>query len=87
MKKQNPASNSYPSSVPPTQCRGTGAPAPIVDQQRRSYVTPDNGQDADYRSEPMQSKSFRILQKLTEGIEDGMSPFSFDPANKTLKAS
>ena len=71
MKKQNASPNPFPAAAPaPSQSRSNPMPASNVDQ-RRSFIAQD-APDSEYRSEPMQSKSFRLLQKLTEGIEDGM---------------
>ena len=81
MKKQNPSSSGY-------QAAPVNRSIPVQQQQQTANTASWNqeaaqdGQSASgdyYRSEPMQSKSFRLLQKLTEGIEDGMGQtFIFD---------
>lgn len=74
MKKQNPSPAAYqapvaPASAPmrPTPSSGSG----VAPADHRKFVVLDPPAGSEYRSEPMQSKSFRLLQKLTEGIEDG----------------
>lgn len=58
-----------PSVAAPMRPAHTSGIAPV--DHRKSFVVLDAPNGAEYRAEPMQSKSFRLLQKLTEGIEDG----------------